>query len=88
LLKRDFVTGSTRARAFGRGKQLSEFVFEPSSTTAAEDEGVLMGFVYDQAAARSDLVLLDAGTLETLANIHLPDRVPAGFHGNWVSAAA
>jgi carotenoid cleavage dioxygenase len=62
-------------------------VFEPASASSAEDDGVLMGFVYDPAAARSDLMLLDAGTLETVASIHLPDRVPAGFHGNWIPAA-
>ena len=45
-----------------------------------------MGFVFDPATRRSDLTLLDAGTMETVAAIHLPDRVPNGFHGNWVPA--
>jgi carotenoid cleavage dioxygenase len=44
-----------------------------------------MGFVYDQANDRSDLVMLDAGTLERVAAVHLPVRVPQGFHGNWVA---
>lgn len=47
-----------------------------------------MGYVYDAAEARSDLVLLDAGTLDAVAAVHLPDRVPHGFHGNWVPAEA
>jgi carotenoid cleavage dioxygenase len=45
-----------------------------------------MGFVFDPATRRSDLTILDAGTLETVAAIHLPDRVPNGFHGNWVAS--
>jgi carotenoid cleavage dioxygenase len=33
------------------------------------------------------LVLLDAGDMmaEPLARIHLPHRIPPGFHGNWVA---
>jgi carotenoid cleavage dioxygenase len=42
-----------------------------------------MGYVYDRAADRSDLVLLDAQTMADVARVHLPARVPAGFHGNW-----
>ena len=59
----------------------------PSSATAAEDDGVLMGFVYDRGRDASDLVLLDASTLEDVATVHLPVRVPYGFHGNWVPAS-
>ena len=36
------------------------------------------------ATDTSDLVLLDAGSLETVAEVHLPVRVPHGFHGNWI----
>ncbi|GAB2695651.1 carotenoid oxygenase family protein [Nocardia thraciensis] len=84
LYKHDLLSGTTATRSFGAGKSLGEFVFEPSAPDAAEDEGVLMGFVYDAPTDRSDLVILDAQTLETAASIHLPHRVPAGFHGNWI----
>ena len=33
--------------------------------------------------APASLVLLDAETLEDVAAVHLPARVPAGFHGSW-----
>ena len=46
-----------------------------------------MGYIYDHATDRSELVILDAATLEDVASIKLPHRVPAGFHGNWVPAA-
>ncbi|GAA4616732.1 carotenoid oxygenase family protein [Actinoallomurus liliacearum] len=84
ILKHDLVRGTTTRRSFGAGREAGEFVFEPNSPDAAEDDGVLMGFVYDPATDRTDLMLLDAGSLETVAAVHLPTRVPAGFHGNWV----
>ena len=87
LLKHDLDAGSTRARSFGAGREPGEFVFVPSGPDAGEDEGVLIGFVFDKSTQRSDLTLLDAGTLDTVGAIHLPDRVPHGFHGNWVPAS-
>lgn len=87
LLKHDFVGGHTRTRAFGAQKALGEFVFHPSSNQAAEDDGVLMGYVQDRAAGRTELAILDAETLQDVASIKLPHRVPTGFHGNWVSSS-
>lgn len=84
LYKHDLRVGSVQTRQFGPGRVPSEFVFTPSDMHSGEDEGVLMGFVHDTTADRSDLVLLDAGTLDTVAEVHLPARVPAGFHGNWM----
>jgi len=84
LLKHDLIGGSTATRSFGEGKQLGEFVFHPATADAAEDDGVLMGFVYDSSTDTTKLAILDAATLEDIAGIHLPHRVPAGFHGNWV----
>ena len=88
LLKHDFVGHGSANRAFGTGKVLGEFVFHPSSVDAAEDDGVLMGYVYDRATDRSELAILDAATLEDIASIKLPHRVPSGFHGNWVPTAS
>jgi carotenoid cleavage dioxygenase len=87
LLKHDFHGGDTQVRSFGAEKSLGEFVFHPSSAGAAEDDGVLMGYIYDRATDRSELAILDAQTLQDIASIKLPHRVPAGFHGNWVSSA-
>jgi carotenoid cleavage oxygenase len=84
LLKHDLLRGRTATRSFGAGKQLGEFVFQHSAPDSAEDDGVVMGFVYDSTADRSELAVLDAQTMENVASIHLPHRVPAGFHGNWV----
>ena len=88
LLKHDLVGGNAQARSFGAQKALGEFVFHPSSPDAAEDDGVLMGYIYDRATDRSELAILDAQTLDDVASIKLPHRVPAGFHGNWVPTPA
>ena len=87
ILKHDLSTGRTQSHSFGPGREPGEFVFAPSSDDAAEDDGVVMGFVYDRSTDRSDLVLLDGQTMETVAAVHLPVRVPHGFHGNWVPSA-
>lgn len=84
ILKHDLTTRRAEKVGFGPGREPGEFVFVPSTTDAAEDDGVAMGFVYDHSSDRSDLVLLDGQTLETVATVHLPARVPHGFHGNWV----
>ncbi|ANW22669.1 carotenoid oxygenase family protein [Streptomyces clavuligerus] len=88
VLKHDLRAGTVTSRALGRGKEAGEFVFVPSRPDAAEDEGVLMGFVYDATTGHSDLVLLDAATLETVATVGLPVRVPHGFHGNWLATGS
>ncbi|MGH3984525.1 MAG: carotenoid oxygenase family protein, partial [Pseudonocardiaceae bacterium] len=86
ILKHDLHRGQTTARRLGADKRVGEFVFVPHAPQAPEDDGVLMGFVYDASTDRSDLVILDAASLETIAAIHLPQRVPDGFHGNWAPA--
>ena len=87
VIKHDVVAGTSRVRSFGAGREADEFVFVPAATDAAEDDGVLIGFVYDRTSDRSDLAVLDAGSLDTVASVHLPARVPHGFHGNWIPAA-
>ncbi|MDT5018454.1 MAG: carotenoid cleavage oxygenase, partial [Mycobacterium sp.] len=88
LYKHDLVGSNTQQRSFGPEKALGEFVFHPSSADAAEDDGVLMGYVYDRSTDRSELAILDAQTLQDVASVKLPHRVPAGFHGNWVPSSS
>ncbi|HXW35322.1 MAG TPA: carotenoid oxygenase family protein [Acidimicrobiales bacterium] len=88
LYKHDFLTERIDMRDFGSDCSVGEFVFVPAGGDAREDEGVLMGFVYDSCAHRSDLVLLDAETLEIVAEVLLPIRVPHGLHGSWIPAEA
>ena len=45
---------------FGPGTHAAEPVFVPASDDAAEDDGYVMTFVYDENTDRSDLVILHA----------------------------
>jgi carotenoid cleavage dioxygenase len=63
-------------------------VFVPAAG-GGEDDGWLMGYVYDAATDRSDLEILDAHDFGAppVATVHLPCRVPYGFHGSWIPDA-
>jgi carotenoid cleavage dioxygenase len=64
-----------------------EPVFIPRPAGKAEDDGYLAVFSYDPIEKTSDLVLLDAANIgdSPVAVIRLPQRIPQGLHGNWVS---
>jgi carotenoid cleavage dioxygenase len=62
-------------------------VFAARSDDSAEDAGWLVTFVYDENEQQSELVIVDAQniTAEPVARVIIPQRVPYGFHGTWVS---
>lgn len=87
--KYDLVGGTIAELDLGPGRVASEVVFVPASPGAGEDEGWLMGYVYDATRDASDLVIVDAHDFDTpVATVHLPARVPQGFHGNWIPDTA
>ena len=88
LFAHDLVTGAKQVRDFGAGRYPGEFVFVPRSADAAEGDGWLMGLVIDAAREATELVILDTHdfTGTPVATVHLPHRIPPGFHGNWIAA--
>ena len=86
IIKYDLVGGTSATHQFGAGRHPGEAVFVPSEGATAEDDGVLLSFVYDAARDGSDFVVLDARAPADppLATVRLPQRVPFGFHGNWL----
>ena len=62
-------------------------MFVPRHPDAGENDGWLMGLVVDARRAATDLVLLDARDIAAppVAVVALPQRVPLGFHGNWIA---
>lgn len=89
LLKHDLVAGTTETHEYGTGRVTLEAVFVPRADGATEDDGYVMSYVYDATSDSSDVVVLSAQdfTGDPLATIRLPQRVPFGFHGNWVPDA-
>ena len=85
LRRHDLHHGTSTEHAFAPGHVPGEAVFVP----AEHGEGWLLAYVYDATADRSDLVVLDAGNIAAapVATVHLPQRVPSGFHGNWLPDA-
>ena len=85
--KYDMSTGSKTTHRLKDGRTGSEAVFVAAENGKSEDDGYLLSFVHDPATNESDLMILDAGNMDNdpIALIHLPVRVPAGFHGSWIA---
>ncbi len=92
LVRYDLNTGAAVEHGFGTTQSPGgpgEAVFVPSTTGPAdESSGWYIGYVYDPARDSSDLVIIDASDFAAppVARINLPQRVPYGFHGNWIQA--
>jgi carotenoid cleavage dioxygenase len=88
LVKYDLRDGTATRHEYGTGRFTAEATFIPAGTD--EDAGWLASYVYDAARDASEFVLLDAGdvTAKPVARVPLPQRVPHGFHGNWIAADA
>jgi carotenoid cleavage dioxygenase len=89
LFKYDFRSGAIETHDFGAAQAPSEAVFVPAPDGRPEDEGWLLQYAHDETRDRSDLVILDATRIgaKPVAVVRLPQRVPFGFHGNWIPDA-
>ncbi len=85
VIKHDLDRGTSEVREIA-GVYAGEAVFVPQTPDAEEDDGWVMTIAYDAERDASNLVVLNARdfTGEPQAVVHLPQRVPFGFHGNWV----
>ncbi len=89
LFKHDLGNKTREVHDFGPGRIPGEFVFVPAHDGAGEDEGWLIGYVIDTNTDTSELVILDAAnfTAPPVARVHIPQRIPPGFHGNFIPLA-
>lgn len=84
-VKIDYLTGKVEHQTFGGGKA-GELTFIPRPGAIEEDDGWLVGFVYQPDVNRSRLVILNGQDFsgEPAASIWIPDTyVPIGTHGGW-----
>jgi carotenoid cleavage dioxygenase len=86
-LKHDLHTGERHVFDHGPGRAAGEPVFVSRPDASAEDDGWLVTYVHDLGTESAEFVVLDAQDFDRgyVARVKLPQRVPFGFHGNWVS---
>ena len=89
LLKTDVTHGSTEVHETGPAAFAMEPVFVPRTADSAEDDGWVLAYVHNADRDACDVVILDAQDFAApaVATVHLPVRVPFGFHGNWIPDA-
>jgi len=93
ICKLDVMTGEVARFGLPPGDQNSEpvFVANPQGDLLAnkEDNGWVVTCVYRHESDTTDVVILDATkiALGPIATVHLPCRIPAGFHGIWIKHA-
>lgn len=85
-VKHDLVTGERTVFDHGAGRAAGEPVFVARPGSTDEDDGWLVTFVHDGNTDSAEFVVLDARDFDRgyVARVKLPQRVPFGFHGNWV----
>ena len=82
VMKYDLLDRQT-VKYFDYGDHLGgEALFVPRSNPQAEDDGYLVDLLMSEQGAY--LVIIDAATMEELAKLHLPQRVPYGVHACWL----
>jgi carotenoid cleavage dioxygenase len=88
LVRYDLSRDEATVHEFGEHVSVGEPVFVRAPDGRSDDEGWVLSVVYDASTELSDLVILDASsfTKEPEAVVHLPARVPYGFHGSWLPA--
>ncbi|KAK4435577.1 putative carotenoid cleavage dioxygenase 4, chloroplastic [Sesamum alatum] len=84
--RRDCIVGS---RMFGAGCFGGEPFFvarQPDDPNAEEDDGYVITYVHNENTGESRFLVMDAKSpsLEIVAAVRLPRRVPYGFHGLFV----
>jgi carotenoid cleavage dioxygenase len=85
-VKHDLVTGMRHVFDHGPGRAAGEPVFVARTGGTEEDDGWLVTFVHDGNDNSAEFVVIDAQDFSRgyVARVKLPQRVPFGFHGNWV----
>lgn len=85
--KHDLTTGQRWTFDHGAGRSAGEAVFIGREGSTDEDDGWLMTLVHNTPKSTAELVVLDAQDFARgyVARVPLPQRIPYGFHGNWVT---
>ncbi len=82
----DVDTGAVVTHDHGEGRFGAEPIVVPRDGSTEEGDAWILVCVNDRAGGPAELVVLDGDDLARppVARVHLPQRVPDGFHGSWV----
>ncbi len=86
LTRYDRTDGSAIHRPVVAGQWSGEPVFVPRANDAAEDDGFVLNLLHDAVRDETAIEIHDARNLAgtPLARGWLEERIPLGFHGNWL----
>ncbi len=86
LIKVDLDSRRVEARTDTARYGYGEPVFIPRDGAKTEDDGYVMALRLDTQTQTSDLAVFDAQAIteDPIAVVHVPVRIPNGFHGNWI----
>lgn len=91
IIKYDLADNAQERHPVPVGDSNSEPVFVPrqADSTSDEDDGWIVTCVHRAETDTTDVLVLDAAEIAAppVATIHLPRRIPAGFHGAWIAAS-
>ncbi|WP_225730141.1 MULTISPECIES: carotenoid oxygenase family protein [unclassified Nocardia] len=89
ITKIDLTTGARADHRLDAEVVSGETVFVSTPNARNEDDGYLMSIVHHRTRDQAALLILDAGepSRAPIATVHLPRRVPYGFHGHWIPDA-
>jgi carotenoid cleavage dioxygenase len=90
IIKYDLVNEASVHYPYGLNRLGGEPIFAPKPGGLNEEDGWVIGFVWDDELQRSECIVLDAARFEDgpIARIVMPARVPFGFHSAWVDEKA
>ena len=88
VLRFDTVSGKEDVWHFGKGASAGEVVFAPRMGSTDEADGYAMTLVHPANSSTTELVIFRAEDIAAgpIARVHIPFRVPSGFHCNFYAS--
>ena len=91
ILKHDMETGVTTRYELGEGRTCGDIIFVPVDEPKSEDDGYVLVLTHvdiEGEDPRTELLMLDASqeVLTKQCVVHIPMRVPYGFHCEYIPA--
>merc|ERR1712050_483812 len=87
VVKMDLCQGTVAASYYAYAHFHGELIFVPRPGATEEDDGVLLGPVFDGVSQQSYVNVLQGRTMQQVAKAYLPFRLPFMLHANFYPSA-